>query len=85
MRVEPVLEVELAGVAQLHDGHGRERLRDRADSVLVLGRGLLAVLRVGEADGVGPYDLAAADDGRRDGRESAFRLRLRDDCPQLAG
>ena len=36
--LEPVVEVELAGVAQLHDRDGGERLRDRADAVLRVGR-----------------------------------------------
>jgi hypothetical protein len=53
VRVEPVIEVEPPGVAQLHDRDRRQRLPDRPDAVLVLGRRLLAALRVREPDRVG--------------------------------
>jgi hypothetical protein len=76
--VECVLEVELAGRAQLHHRHRGERLRDRPDAVLVLRRRLLAALDVGETDRVGPNELAVAHDGGGDRRNTLLRLRLGD-------
>ena len=64
-----VVEVELAGVAELHHGDGGERLRDRADPVLRLGRRLDARLEVGEPDRARPDDLAVAHDRGGDRRQ----------------
>jgi len=47
MQREPVVQRELSGVAELQDRGSGERLRDRADPVLMLGRRLLTGLRVG--------------------------------------
>src|SRR4051794_14993188 len=62
MLLEPVVEVELALVPQLHDRDGREGLRDRADPVLRAGCRLRRGLVVGGADGVRPDGLACAHD-----------------------
>ena len=66
---EAVVEVELTGGAQLHDRDGGERLRDRADAVLRIGRRLAVVAEVGRADRVRPDDLAVSHDRRRNARE----------------
>ncbi len=72
--VERVLEVELAGVAQLHDRRGGERLRDRAETVLRVGRRVALRGHVGRADGGLPDALAVAHDGGGDARKPLSSL-----------
>ena len=77
--VEAVLEIELARVAQLHDRRRGERLRDRADAVLRVGRRLEVRLDVGGADRGLPDELAVAEDGGADARRALLALRLPDE------
>ena len=62
VQVDRVVERELAGVAQLEEARGDERLRDRRDRILGLGRRLAARLDVGEAHGIRPDELRASKD-----------------------
>ena len=81
--VERVLEVELALVAQLHDRRRGERLRDRAEAVLRVGRRLALRLDVGRADRGLPDDLAVAEDGGGDARQALVALLAADEPLEL--
>ena len=73
--VERVLEIELPGVAQLHDRRRCECLRDRAEPVLRV-RGCFAGCgHVGGADRRLPDELAVAHDRSREARQSLVMLR----------
>ena len=81
--LQAVVEVELAGVAQLHHRDGGEGLRDRADAVLGVGGRLCGALVVGRADRVGPHALAAANHGRGERRQPLRLARLEDPLQAL--
>ena len=83
--LEPVVEVEPAGVAQLQDRRRRERLRDRADPVLQVGCGRAAFLEIGEADGPRPGDLAVTEDGGGDRRQLLLGLTLLEQRARASG
>src|SRR5262245_50927278 len=83
MAVERVLEVELAGVAKLHDRRRGERLRDRADAVLRVRRRLDSGRDVRGADRRLPDELAVAEDGRGDARQPLLALLCADELIEL--
>jgi hypothetical protein len=76
---ERVVEVELAGVAQLHDRHRGEGLRDRSDAILRVRRRLDGALDVRDAVRLLPDDRAVPDDGRADRRDPLLGLSLADE------
>jgi hypothetical protein len=81
--IERVLEVDLAGIAQLHDRRGRERLRDRADPVLRVRCRLDSRLEVRRADGRLPDQLAVAQNGRCEARQALLALLFPDELIEL--
>ena len=86
MVLEPVQQVEAAGVSQAHDRHGDERLRDGAHPVLRVGVGSLSPGPAVEgADGVGPREHTIPHDARSDRRQAAAALLGREQVVQVAG
>ena len=81
--LEPIVELELTRVAQLHDRGGRERLRDRADAILRVGRRLLLSVDVRETERLLPHELAVPDGGSADRRDPFACLGLTDKAGQL--
>ncbi len=64
---EAIVEIQLAGVAQLHDRRCCERLRDRPDPVLGVGGCFPAVLVARCTYRARPDELALANDRSRNG------------------
>ena len=81
--LEPIVELELTGIAQLHDRSGRERLRDRADAILRVDRRLLLSLDVRDTERLLPHELAVPDGGSADRRDPLACLGLTDEAGQL--
>ena len=84
VRGERIVEPEQVLVAQLHDRGRGERLRDRADPVLVAARHPLAGSRVGHTDRVVPDHLPAAGERRGHPREPVG-LRRTEQASELPG
>ena len=78
--VERVLEVELPRVSQLHDRGRGERLRDRPDAVLRVGRRLETGFDVRGADRLLPDQLAVAEHRRADARHALLALLAEDEA-----
>jgi hypothetical protein len=74
--VEPVLEIEPAGVAQLHHQNRGKGLGDRSDRVLGVERWHLPSFDVREPDRIGPGHGAVANDGGGDARRAGLALEL---------
>jgi hypothetical protein len=81
---EPVVQLELTGIPELHDRDGREGLRDRSDAVLRVGSRRGAGVVVRDADGLAPEKLAAPGDGGADARKPLLFLDLEDAMPKVA-
>src|SRR5580765_2564445 len=81
--LEPIVEPELTGIAQLHDRSGRERLRDRTDAILRVGRRLLLSVDVRKTERLLPHDLAVPDRGSADRRDPFACLGLTNEAGQL--
>ena len=71
---EPVVERQRARIPKLHDRDRRERLRDRPDAVLRVGRHGRSGGDVGQADSLLPQDLAAPRDRRAHTGNAFFAL-----------
>ena len=74
--VETILEVELAGVAQLQHQHGGEALGDRSDRVLGVERWRPPPFDVSQPDRIGPGHGAVADHCGGDARRAGLALEL---------
>ena len=83
VRLEPIVEIELAGVAQLHHRRSREGLRDRTDPILSIGLRGRFLVDVGKAERFLPDDISVADGSRADRRDSVVGLRFADEPRQL--
>ena len=83
VRAKRRLEVDPALVDELHHEDGRERLRDRADPVHVVGRRCTRRGDVGDPQDPFPDDLAVAKDAGRDRRHPLLRLRRREQAVEL--
>ena len=84
--LEPVEQVEAAGVAQPHHGDGDERLGDGAHPVLRVGVGELSPgPPVERADGVGPRESAVPHDAGGDRRQAPAALLGREQVMEVAG
>jgi hypothetical protein len=62
------VKVESALLDQLHDGHVREQLGNRANPVDRVGRGRNLGLEIGEAKAFCPDDFLVVHQGNREGR-----------------
>ena len=81
---EPVVQLELACIPELHDRDGREGLCDRPDAVLRVGSRRGAGIVVRDADGLTPEKLAVSGDGGTNTREPLFSLDSQDAMPKVA-
>src|SRR5438093_7550037 len=84
MTLERVVQVEQAGIPELHDRGRGEGLRDRADPILRIWICVDAVLHTRDAERLLPNDLAVADGSRADRRDALARLRLANELCQLS-
>ena len=78
-----IVQRERSRVPQLQDADGGERLRDRPDPVLRVGRRAFVRFDVRETEGLLPEQLVAAKDRGADGRHSLLGLGRRELPRQL--
>ena len=83
--LEPVVEIELARVAELHDRGRSECLRDRPDAVLRIRRRVAVVRVARSADRSRPHDLAVAHGRARDRRQAVGLPLMKDPVERTGG
>ncbi len=84
-RTERRVQLDPPFLDELHHEDRRERLRDRADAIDIVGCRNPLARDIGDAENALPDDLAVTEDTRLHRRQAALRLRGREQEVELGG